>query len=63
MQGTHDWYETLTVTYNKLGYGMSRADPCVRYKKEGDGYTLTSTYMDDVFGASKTDREVQRRKE
>jgi hypothetical protein len=63
MQGAHDWYETLTETYNKLGYGTSRADPCVRYKKEGDGYTLMSMYTDDVFGASKTDREVQRRKE
>jgi hypothetical protein len=29
MQGAHDWYETLTDTYNKLGYISSRADPCV----------------------------------
>lgn len=29
MQGGHDWYETLSKTYNKLGYTTSRADPCV----------------------------------
>ena len=50
MQGTHDWYKTLTETYNKLGYVTSRADPCVRYKREDNGYTLTDTYMDDVRG-------------
>ena len=63
MQGAHDWYETLTATYNKLGYITSRADPCVRYKREGGGYTLTDTYTDDVFGASKTDAEVRIRKD
>src|SRR5260221_12511053 len=52
MQGVQDWLETLTETYNKLGYITSRADPCVRYKKEDDGYPLTDTYTDDVFGAS-----------
>src|SRR6266496_4044520 len=41
MQSTHDWYETLTNTYNKLGYITSQADPCIRYKKEDDEYTLT----------------------
>jgi len=63
MQGTHDWYETLTSTYDKLGYISSRADPCVRYKKNGDGYTLTDTYTDDIFGASKMDKEVKERKD
>ena len=29
MQGVHDWYETLTATYDKLGYTTSRVDPCV----------------------------------
>jgi hypothetical protein len=62
MQGAHDWYETLTETYDKLGYTTSRADPCVRVKKENGGYTITDTYTDDVFGASKTDAEVEERK-
>jgi len=55
MQGTHDWYETLMTTYDKLNYITSRADPCVRYKRD-DG--VTDTYTDDVFGASTTDEEV-----
>ena len=46
-----------------MGYITSRADPCVRCKKEGNGYTLTDTYTDDIFGASRTDGEVQRRKD
>jgi hypothetical protein len=62
MQGAHDWYETLTATYQKLGYITSRADSCVKYKCEGDRYTITDTYTDDVFGASKTDEEIERRK-
>ena len=62
MQGAHDWYETLTNTYDKLGYTTSRADPCVRYKANGDEYTITDTYTDDVFGASKTDGEIVKRK-
>ncbi len=62
MQGAHDWYETLTETYNKLGYITSRADPCVRYKREDNAYTLTDTYTDDIFGASSTEEEKERRK-
>jgi hypothetical protein len=63
MQGAHDWYEMLTNTYNKLGYTTSRADPCVRYKADDDEYTMTDTYTDDVFGASKTDGEIVKRKD
>ena len=63
MQGAHDWYETLTKMYEKLGYISSRADPCVRYKKADGEYTLTDTYTDDIFGASKTDEEVRKRKD
>jgi hypothetical protein len=63
MQGGHDWYETLSETYNKLGYTTSRADPCVRFKKDGDNFTLTDTYTDDVFGASNTDEEIRKRKD
>ena len=62
MQGAHDWYETLKATYDKLGYTTSRADPCVRYKRENGQYTVTDTYTDDVFGASTSDAEIGRRK-
>ena len=62
MQGGHDWYKTLSKTYDELGYTTSRADPCVRYKKEDGNYTLTDTYTDDTFGASNSDEEIKRRK-
>jgi hypothetical protein len=62
MQGGHDWYETLGGTYNELKYTTSRADPCVRYKKENGNYTITNTYTDDTFGASNTDEEMRKRK-
>ena len=29
MQGAHDWYETLSMTFEKLRYIKSHADPCV----------------------------------
>ena len=63
MQGGHDWYETLTKTFEDLGYIMSCADPCVRFKKDGENYTITDTYTDDIFGASNNDEEIKKRKE
>lgn len=63
MQGAHDWYETLTNTYNKLGYVTSQADPCIRYKNDNDEYTITDTYMNDIFGALRTDEEITKRKD
>ena len=63
MQGGHDWYETLSGTYDKLGYQTSRADPCVCIKKEDGNYTITDTYTDDIFGASNSDGEAKRRKD
>ena len=29
MQGGHDWFETLDMTYDELEYVMTHADPCV----------------------------------
>ena len=63
MQGGHDWYQTLSGTYNDLGYTTSHADTCVRFKKEDENYTLTDTYTDDTFGASSSDEEAKRRKD
>jgi hypothetical protein len=63
MQGGHDWYETLATTFDELGYTTSRADPCVRFKREGDNYTITNTYTDDTNGASTNDEEIKKRKE
>jgi hypothetical protein len=63
MQGGHNWYETLSETYNSLGYTASHADPCVQFKKEDRNYTITDTYTDNIFGASNNDEEVSKRKD
>ena len=52
MQGAHDCYKTLSKTYKDLGYTNSCVDPCVWFKKVDRNYTITDTYMDDIFGAS-----------
>ena len=62
VQGGHDWYETLSMTFTKIGYTTLRADLCVRFKKENGSYTITDTYTDDIFCASSTDEEGERRK-
>src|SRR5271155_6130818 len=51
-------YETLSKTFNELGYTTSRADPCVRFKDGNGSYTITDTYTDDIFGASRDDEEI-----
>jgi Reverse transcriptase (RNA-dependent DNA polymerase) len=62
MQGGHDWFETLSAGLKKLLYITSRADPCVRIKKENGNYTITKTYTDDTFGASNSKEEEEKRK-
>ncbi|GAV99165.1 Gag-Pol polyprotein [Lentinula edodes] len=54
MQGSHDWQETLAAGYTADGYITSRADPCIRYRRVRNEYTITSTYGDDVCGGSST---------
>ena len=63
MQGGHDSYETLSKTYDELGYTTSWADPCVQFKKEGGNYTITDAYTDNTFGASNNDEEIKKRKD
>lgn len=53
-QGSHDWQATLAEGYKEDGYVTSRADPCMRYRRVKEEYTLTGTYGDDVFGGSST---------
>ena len=59
MQGGHNWYETLGTTFKNLGYSTSRADPCVCIKRENRSYTITDTYIDDIFGASNDNDEIK----
>lgn len=62
MQGMHDWYETLSGTFDKIGYTTSHADPCVCFKKEDRNYTIMDTYTDNVFGALNMEAEGNKRK-
>lgn len=54
MQGSHNWQATLATGYVADGYIASRTDPCIRYRRVGSEYTITSTYGDDVCGGSTT---------
>src|SRR5258705_10602861 len=63
MQGAHDWYETLKDTYSKLGYTTSRADPCVRYKKENGGDNLPPTYIDEIICEAENSKDANEKQE
>ncbi|KAF7762373.1 hypothetical protein Agabi119p4_8966 [Agaricus bisporus var. burnettii] len=55
MQGAHDWAKTLECTYQGHGYYTSKADPQVRSRVVDDEVTITSTWTDDILGASSTE--------
>ncbi len=54
MQGAHDWAENLDKMFEGHGYYKSWADPQICSHVIGDEYTITSTWTDDVLGASTT---------
>ena len=54
MQGAHDWAITLDRTYTEHRYYTSKADSQVRSKVVNGELTLTTTWTDDVLGASTT---------
>jgi hypothetical protein len=57
VQAGHIWYKLLASGYTDLGYKESLADPCIRTRKRGSEYTLTSTHTDNVLGVSSSDEE------
>ena len=63
MQGSYDFQGKMSGAYESLGYYKSLANPCV-YSRTIEGVqTITSTYIDDIFGASSTKEGVERAKE
>jgi hypothetical protein len=56
MQGTHDWAKTLDHMYQGHGYYTSKADPQVRSQMQQEEITITSTWTDDILGASSTEQ-------
>ena len=54
MQGIHDWIENLDKTFEGHRYYKLRTDPQIQSKVHNDKLTLTSTWTNDVLGASST---------
>jgi len=53
----------LRKTFERHGYYRSKADPQIRSRIYGDEFTLTSTWTDDILGASSTPEEEKRAKD
>uniref|UniRef100_A0A0W0F418 Reverse transcriptase Ty1/copia-type domain-containing protein n=1 Tax=Moniliophthora roreri TaxID=221103 RepID=A0A0W0F418_MONRR len=51
----NNWFWMLDDTHRKLGHRPISADPCVQYKANHLGSTITVTYTDDVIGALDTE--------
>jgi hypothetical protein len=45
---------SFNSTFKELQHRQSRADPCIQMHHSNLGYTITSTYTDDVAGGSST---------
>lgn len=62
MQGGYDFQGEMSNAYESLGYYKSQADPCVHSRMINGEHTITSTYTDDIFGASSTKEEAEKAK-
>jgi hypothetical protein len=62
MQGGYNFQREMTSAYESLGYYKSQADPCVHSCMIEGEHTITSTYTDDIFGASSTKEGAERAK-
>lgn len=54
MQGAYNWTENLNSTFEGYGYYKSKANPQIYLKVFENKFTLTSTWTDDILGASST---------
>ena len=63
MQATFDFQKQMSGAYEALGYYKSIADPCVHSRVNENEYMVTSTYTDDVFGASLMEEGAAKAKE
>jgi len=54
MQGAHNWAENLDKTFERHGYYKSCADPQIHSGVINEELTLTSTWTNDILGASST---------
>jgi len=54
MQGAHDWAKNLNKTFEGHRYYKSRADSQICSRVYDDELILTSTWTNDILGASLT---------
>ncbi|EEB92321.1 hypothetical protein MPER_09190, partial [Moniliophthora perniciosa FA553] len=52
MDAGNNWFKMLDKSFRELGHRSIAADPCVRFRRTSDSYTITTTYTDNVLGAS-----------
>ena len=62
MQGGYDFQGEMSGAYKSMGYYKSQADPCVHSCMIGSEHTITSTYTNNIFGASSMKEGVERAK-
>lgn len=63
MQGGYDFQVEMSSAYESMGYYKSLADPCVHSRVIDNEFAITSTYTDDIFGASSTKEGAKKAKE
>jgi len=54
MQGAHNWAKNLDKTFEGHGFYKSRANSQIQSRIYDDELTVTSTWTDDILGASST---------
>jgi len=52
MDGANNWFCLLNKTFTELSHHQSRADPCMRIQNTTEGYTISSTYTNDISAGS-----------
>ena len=48
-QSARNWQNLLVQMFNEANFFPLMADPCVFFLKEGDGWCMCSTHVDDIF--------------
>ena len=62
LQGVHNLVQDPQQNFWQNWIHTSHVDPCVCFKKDNGNYRITDTNTDNVFGASNTEEEGNKRK-
>jgi hypothetical protein len=58
MDSTNNWFRELNKTSKELGHHQLRANSCIQIHHSDLGYTIASTYTDDVANRSSSTAAV-----